>query len=496
MKLNNYYILFVLLFSGQIINAQDRPNILLVMAEDISTDLACYGMEAVKTPTFDRLAEEGIKYTNCIGTNSICSPSRSALMVGAHQNITNAQNHRSNRNTPLDNKFVPITKLLQDVGYKTIIGNENVFSKGEKIDCNFKFKPVGTYNGIDNFGLFNVKSAKTDDKQKPFFAQVQLKVTHRGNWWNDIRAKSAHPVDPKDVVLPPFMADTPEIRLDWATYLDQIEYADNEMQLLLDELKENGTYNNTIIIFIGDNGRCNIRGKGYVFDSGLRIPLIVWYPKEFKGGKVDDKLVTFSDLSATILSLAGAEIPTYATGTSIFDKEERTYVYSARDIWDEIKDRSRAITTKRYKYIKNYFADVPYDAHQAYLEYNRPAVHVMRKLNKEDKLNEYQSLFFASSKEEEALYDLKKDPHELHNLINDEKYKKISDQLKGYMAEWQTEHIDRGFEDTKPEAPKSVAFVAFLKAELPTVWTALEEGKVVDLSEAQAVFKARNKKVN
>ncbi|NME70206.1 sulfatase family protein [Flammeovirga aprica] len=468
--------------------AQDRPNILLVMAEDISNDLACYGMPAVKTPTFDQLAKEGIRYTNCIGSNSICSPSRSALMLGVHQNITNTHNHRSNRKVALEGEYTPITKLLSEAGYTTIVGSRLVMKKGEKIDCNFKHQSTGNYNGTTDFGLFDAKSTALKSDGKPFFAQVQLKVTHRGNWWNDIRAKSAHPVDPEKVVLPPFLADTPEVRLDWATYLDQIEYADMEMKLLMDQLKENGAAENTVIIFMGDNGRANIRGKGYVYDSGLRIPLIIHYPKGFKKPKVDDQLCTFTDISATILDLAHITLPDYCTGSSLFDKEERAYVYSARDIWDEVKDRSRAITTKRFKYIKNYMAEVPYDAHQAYLEYNRPAVHVMRRLNAEGRLNDAQAYFFNTQKEEEELYDLKNDPDELVNLAQNPKYKKELEKLRGYLKEWQSTHKDRGFDEVEAEVAKSVPFVKYLQEHQPARWAQLEEGKLLDLSAEQDDF--------
>ncbi|WP_281614885.1 sulfatase-like hydrolase/transferase [Flammeovirga sp. SubArs3] len=488
MKKGIVQLLGILLCISSSLCAQERPNILLVMAEDISNDLACYGMSEVKTPTFDQLAKEGIRYTNCIGTNSICSPSRSALMLGTHQNITNTHNHRSNRKVVLPNEYTPITKLLADAGYKTIVGSKLVMKKGEKIDCNFMHQSTGEYNGSTDFGLFNEKSAVLKNDGKPFFAQVQLKVTHRGNWWNSIREKSQHPVDPSKVTLPPFIADTPATRLDWATYLDQIEYADHEMKMLMDQLEENGVAQNTVIIFMGDNGRANIRGKGYVYDSGLRIPLIIHYPKALKKDKVDDQLCSFTDISATILELAQVDVPTYFSGTSLFDKQERDYVYSARDIWDEVKDRSRAITTKRFKYIKNYMPEVPYDAHQGYLEYNRPAVHVMRKLYSEGQLTSAQAYFFSPKKEAEELYDLKNDPDELVNLIHDPKYKKELEKLRRYMNQWQLEHIDRGFEDVAPEGFRGVAFVKYLKGYHPELWSQLEEGKLLDLTKEQSDF--------
>ena len=188
------------------------------------------------------------------------------------------------------------------------------------------------------------------------------------------------------------MADHPVIRNDWALYLDQIEKMDQEVGLLIDDLKQKGLYDNTIIIFIGDNGRCNIRGKGYLYDPGLRIPLIVHHPKTMKANK-SDRLVSSTDIAATILDIAGVEKPDYMKAKSVFETEERSFVYSARDLWDEILERSRAISTKKYRYIHNYMPEQSHDAHQAYLEFHR-SVHIMRKLYKKGKLSS-QSKFFA-----------------------------------------------------------------------------------------------------
>ena len=153
--------------------------------------------------------------------------------------------------------------------------------------------------------------------------------------WNGIRAQSAHPVNPDSVQLPAYMADHPVTRLDWAKYLDQIEYLDNEIGGIFKELADKGMADNTIVIFIGDNGRCNIRGKGYLFDPGLHIPLIVYYPKALKGGTVRNDVVCSTDITATILDFAGCKVPEYMDGQPLFSKDfKRDYVFGARDLWD------------------------------------------------------------------------------------------------------------------------------------------------------------------
>jgi N-sulfoglucosamine sulfohydrolase len=164
-------------------DAQEKPNIIWLMSEDIGPDLACYGMKAVRTPNLNKLAEDGIRYTNCFAANPICSPNRSAMMVGVYPNKINAGQHRSNHNVPLPEPYKPFTYWLRKAGYTTMLGSKNVMGKGGKIDCNFKNTALGSWDGKTNFGLFDKYDEFTVEDQ-PFFAQVQLKVTHRGDWWD------------------------------------------------------------------------------------------------------------------------------------------------------------------------------------------------------------------------------------------------------------------------------------------------------------------------
>lgn len=308
-----------------------------------------------------------------------------------------------------------------------------------------------------------------------------MHVTHRGGWWNSISNQSQHKVDPKTVELPPYLADTPEIRADWAKYLDQIEYMDAEVKLLLDQLEAKGMRENTMIIFIGDNGRCNIRGKGYLYEPGLHLPLIVNWPAQLSGGKKDERLVASVDVAATILDAAGVELPEYMTARSIIkeDKNPREYVYSARDLWDEVLEQSRAITTGEFRYIKNNKTDISYDAHQAYLEFYRPAVHIMRGLNEKGELSELEQRFFNATKPSEELYDLKNDPFELVNLIADENYKATADRMRGYYADWNAKNHDFGFDDIIWEncpPPKSVEIMEWIKKEKPGIIAQMKKG--------------------
>lgn len=470
----------------------ERPNIIWLMAEDMSTDLECYGMPNVKTPHLNKMATEGVRFNNAFVTNPICSPSRSAMMVGTHQVKTNTHHHRSNRETPLDSKFKPFTALLRDAGYTCVLGHEKVYSFGQKIDVNFKHQPIGKWDGKTNFGLFDKKNTFSKEDE-PFFAQIQLKVTHRGEWWDEIRAKSKHPVNPDTLELPPYMADHPAIRLDWAKYLDQVEYMDNEVGMIFQELEDKGMADNTVVIFIGDNGRCNIRGKGYLQDPGLRIPLIVYYPSKFKGGQVRKDVVSATDITASIVDFAGIDVPDYMTGKPIFSKSfNREYVYGARDLWDEIEEKSRAVTSGEWSYIRNDKPEVPYDAHQAYLEFYRPAVHIMRQLFKEGKLNEYQKPFFEATKPKEELYNLKVDPHQLKNLASIPEYKSVLEKLRRETKLYD-EKMAPVSDVYDPKMLIGPLVVEWLKNELPDDYARMLAGEEIGYKRITGLYKKAKK---
>lgn len=453
------------------------------MSEDMGQDLGCYGLEGLRTPVLDKMAVEGILYQNCIVPNPICSPGRSAMMTGMHQTRIGAHNHRSNRKKALMEGVFPITYYLRQQGYTCILGHDSVKGKGRKLDLNFRHKAIGSYDGKTEFGLFD-KMGTFDSADQPFFAQITLNVTHRGDWWKEVRAQSSQPVSPEEVVLPPYMADHPKVREQWATYLDQIEYMDKEVGMILEELERKNMLDNSIIFFVGDNGRCDIRGKGYLYDPGVKVPMIAW-GKTITPEVVDD-IVSTLDISASILDLAGVTLPETMTATPLFGENkgaERPYFYSARDGWDEVDECMRSITTKQYKYIRNYLPELPWDRAQAYLDFHRPAVHVMRALHEQGELTEETSLFFASSKPAEELYDLLKDPHELVNLAQDDEHQKVLQQMRTHMNDWQANNEDMGLLDlnqrqlNSSRAPK---VRDWLQAHQPEAWRRIEEGEIVD----------------
>ncbi len=480
--------LLIIIFTIQVGFAQNQPNIIWLMAEDISTDIGCYGMAEVQTPVLDKMAKEGIRFDNCFVTNPICSPSRSSMMVGTHQTKINAHHHRSNRKVPLDTNYQPFTYHLRKAGYTTILGHHGVMNKGRKTDVNFKSTKLGEWDGITKFGLFD-KYDNFEKEDQPFFAQIQLLATHRGDWWEEVRAKSKHPVDPAKVVLPPYMADHPVVRLDWAKYLDQMEYIDAEIGMIFEELKEKGMAENTVVIFIGDNGRCNIRGKGYLHDPGLRIPFIVYYPKKFKGNQVRKDVVSATDITATILDFAGVKVPDYMTGQPIFDENfNREFVFGTRDLWDEVPEQSRAVTSGDWKYIRNDKPEISCDAQQAYLEFYRPAVHIMRQLNEENKLTPAQQFYFNPTKPKEELYDLSKDIHEQVNLVEDENCQEILNNLRKILsAEEKT--MTPVSDIYKPVHPGAVDVLEWVKKEKPALYQQMLSGVEIGFKKLNGEYK-------
>ena len=474
----------------------EKPNIIWLMAEDIANDLECYGVPGLQTPNLNQLAEQGIRYNNCLSTNPISSPNRSAMLTGVHQNVLGAQHHRSNRNTPLSGPYKPITYWLREAGYTCIIGHHGVMGKGRKIDANFKTSRLGPYDGKDQFGLFDKMDTFTPEDQ-PFFAQIQLAVTHRGDWWNQISRQSSDPVDPDEVEMPPFMADHPVVREDWARYLDQIEYMDSEVGMIMEELKEKGLDENTVVIFIGDNGRCNIRGKGYLFDSGLRVPLIIRWPEGLEGGQVSDQMVSVTDISASILNMAGARVPDYLTGVPFITEEShRDAVFSARDLWDEVLEQSRAITTQRYKYIRHQMPWVPYDAHQAYLEFYRPAVHIMRPMDMKNELTPVQAHFFKESKPAEELYDLKNDPYETNNLVDDPQYREVLDELRGRLTAWEQRLPVTTPADFNFVTARAVDLLDWVRYTKPNQYKQMLEGKEIGFQRLNREYRQYKKSLN
>ena len=216
---------------------------------------------------------------------------------------------------------------------------------------------------------------------------------------------------------------------------------------ILQRLEQEGIADNTIVIFIGDNGSCHLRGKCWLYDAGISVPLIIRYPEIFKANSKNDDLISSVDITATILDMAGAELPQYLDGHSIIgpDVVKREHIFAARDLIDEVMDHIRCVRTKQYKYIRNYTPENGYKECK-YVQEHRPMLSVIKELNKANKLTPAQQLILAETKPDEELYDVKADPYEINNLAERAEYKDTLIRLRSLLDEWIADTGDKGLE--------------------------------------------------
>lgn len=407
-----------------------RPNILWIMIEDWGPDLSCYGTKGISTPHVDRLASEGIRYETAFTTSPVCSTSRSAMMTGFHQNYIGAHQHRTHEKRPLPFGIRPIPNLLADAGYYTCL-------MSRKTDCNF--------TEASRSELFMGSDWKDRKPGQPFFAQITFGGTHRA--WN---RDPDRPINIEDVEIPPYYPDTAFVRRDWANGLEQMQLVDRQVGALLKRLENEGLAENTLVFFLGDHGRCHIRGKQFLYDGGIRIPMIMRWPGKVAPAQVNKDLVMSIDICATVLEAAGVTAPVPLQGKSLFgqDIKNRKYVFSARDKMDETHDSMRAIRSKNYKLILNLMPERPWCQYNRYKESAYPVLAEMNIMLQKGLLTPEQATFLAPSKPEIELFDLSEDPHEVNNIANDPAYSKIRSSLLSELESWRKNVIqDKGVSD-------------------------------------------------
>jgi arylsulfatase A-like enzyme len=411
--------------------SETRPNILWITIEDWSPDLSCYGTKGISTPHVDKLASEGIRYKTAFTTSPVCSTSRSAMMTGFHQNLIGANQHRTDEKQPLPEGIRPIPHLFADAGYHTSL-------MSWKIDVNFL--------PDDHAGLFMGKDWSERKEGQPFFARITFGGTHR-----ECLRDPERPIDPANVEIPPYYPDTEFVRRDWANGLEQMQRVDREVGALLKRLEDEGLAENTLVIFIGDHGRCHIRGKQFLYDGGTQIPMILRWPGKIEPDQVNDDLVMSIDLCATILEAAGIEAPKPLHGNSLFsdDVKNRKYVFAARDKMDITHDAMRSIRSKDHKLILNLMPERPYCQYSRYKEQCYPVLAEMNVLNLQGKLTPAQAAFLAATKPEVELFDLNADPHEINNLADDPNYGEVKSTLLAELTKWREDVInDQGVSNT------------------------------------------------
>jgi len=436
--------------------AVERPNILWITCEDMSPNLGCYGDSYSRSPTIDGLAAEGIRFTRCFTHSGVCAPSRSGLITGMYPPSIGSQHMRST--TVLPSYVKCLSELLREAGYYC--------TNNAKTDYNF---PVPA-NAWDENGP--QAHWKNRPGAKPFFAIFNLTTTHESRIRaseqayrkNTARLTAEQRRDPAKAPLPPYFPDTPPVRNDVARYYDNIAAVDYQVADLLKELDEAGLADETIVFFFSDHGAGLPRGKRWLYDSGVRVPLIVRIPPAWRDdaarvGTTDDQLTALVDFAPTVLSLAGAPIPDYLQGGAFLGRrrgEPREYVYGCRDRVGERVDMIRSVRDKRFKYIRNYEWWKPYAQYIGYLE-EMPTMREWRRAAAAGELNGVQAAFMAPQKPREELYDCDADPHEVRNLAGDARYAEVLLRLRAAHETWNEASRDTGF---LPE----VSLQSFLKS--------------------------------
>jgi uncharacterized sulfatase len=454
--------------------AAAAPNILWLSAEDISPHFGCYDDPHAITPTIDQLAKEGVRYSNAFTTAGVCAPCRSGIITGMYQTTLGTHHMRCNAKLPA--KVKPFPTYLREAGYYC--------TNNSKQDYQFK-APKGSWDVSS--GKAHWRNRK--DKSQPFFAVFNYTGCHESGIASATKYKSVtskltkdQRQDPKKLTtLPPYYPDTPTAREDWKRNYELITAMDAWAGSLIQQLKDDGVYDNTIIFFWSDHGVGLPRAKRWLYDSGTHTPLVVRIPEALRQagqgqpGTVSDQLISSIDFGPTVLNLAGVKVPDHVQGQPFLGKSPaapRDYVYGARDRMDERYDIIRMVRDKRFKYIRNY---EPLKSYYQYM--NTPekgaTMKEMRTLFNAGKLDGIPARYFAPSKPVEELYDTDADPHEVNNLAGDPKYKAELERMRQAQQIWSAETGDVGL------VPESI--ITDLEAELGSPYAILrsKEGKAI-----------------
>ena len=454
--------------------AEPRPNILWLVAEDLSPYLGPFGDATVETPNLARLATEGVRFTNVFSVSGVCAPSRAALAtgtyptsIGAHHMRTAPQQPEARQRGLIDYEAVPppevrmVSEILRQHGYYA--------ANNAKED--YQFQPSAM--AWDESSLF--AHWRNRPAGQPFFAVFNFGVTHEGQiWgpapkWNLRYEREVFPPDrheelvwrrfaegeekplavPADLdfEVPPYLPDTPAVRRDILQMYSNIVEMDRQVGVVLDQLEADGLAEETIVVWFSDHGGPLPRQKRLLYDSGLHVPMIVRYPDREGAGTRDEQLVSFVDFAPTLLSWAGIAPPAAMQGRAFAgpaaSDPPRRYVFAAADRFDGYTDRIRAARDSRFKYLRNFRPDQGYYLPLAYREQMATMQELLR-LRAGENLSAAQAQWFRAAKPAEELFDTQADPHELNNLAGDPRFREELAELRQAAEQWMAAVGDLG----------------------------------------------------
>ena len=421
--------------------AQMKPNILWITIEDTSPHfIGCYGNKNARTPVIDRLAGEGVRFTNAFSTGTVCSPSRSTIITGVRTYEAGTGNHRSNYPIPTAIHGFPHYMQLQ--GYYT--------ANNSKTDYNVADPEAFTKDA------WNESSGKAGwwnrRPGQPFFAVFNYNDSHQSRTMTDTYAKyveevidelpPAERIGENEFDMPPFYRDSPEMRKQFARVYNAIKLTDNKIGKLLERLEKDRLKDSTIIFFYADHGEGIPRGKTNGINLGYRVPFVIWFPPMYKhlspwgeSGIVTDEMISFEDLAPTLIRLAGGELPDHLKGRVLLGPDRSApvdHLILSSDRSDNGIDMSRSVTDGRYLYARNYLPYMPEVRYIRYMEIGE-IKQLMRQDLLDKKLSTLQESLFAP-RPAESLFDLEKDHWEIQNLIDDPGHAKIAARMRQQLA--------------------------------------------------------------
>lgn len=428
------------------------PNILWISAEDLSPRLGAYGDTLARTPHLDRLAGEGVRYTRAFTTAGVCAPSRAAIITGMYQNGIGAHHMRTTHQAPgLPTPYAAVpppyvktfTEYLRRAGYYTTNNAKEDYQLTVTSEHGHPFSAWDESSGDAHW-------RNRPRADQPFLSIFNFTTTHEsGVFGPDDSTTTA----PAAVEVPPYYPDTRDVREEIAHHYDNIAALDRQVGRILGQLKEDGLARETIVVFWGDHGDGLPRAKRWLYDSGIRVPLIVRVPEKYREwagigapGSANGELVSLLDLGPTMLSLAGVDVPQHMDGRAFLGPQTTPapdYVFGARDRIDSAYDMVRSARGERFHYIRNAYPQKPYVLHVPY----RNQTSIMQELFRLDATGELEGAeqrWMRSSRPPEELYDTEADPHEINNLAGDPEHQDVLKRMRRATTRWMEAIDDLG----------------------------------------------------
>lgn len=422
-----------------IISINEPLNILWLVTEDMGPYIPSFGDSTILTPNLSKLATSGVRYTNVYSPSGVCSPSRAAISTGMYPSSIGANHMRTHSyreitGLPKYEAMPPpevrmFSELLRMEGYYC--------TNNAKEDYQF-VPPVTSWDESGRDAHWRKRAPG-----QPFFSIFNFNETHESGLFEPY---DRTPIISKEIkfAIPPYLPDNEIVRRDMWKMYNNIALMDIKVGAILDQLEEDGLLEKTIIFFYADHGGPLPRQKRLIYDTGLKVPMIVRFPNELKSGITDEKLISFVDFAPTILALAGQIPPQYLQGQAFMgdEKVERRYIHAAGDRFDGFTDVIRAVRDKRFKYIRNYRPNQGYYLPVTYRE-RIPTMQELLRLRDKGELDEIQSQWFRVKKTKEELFDCINDPHEIGNLAHKPEYADKLKELSTEMDRWLTEIGDQ-----------------------------------------------------